>query len=417
MRNAGPVAVIAATLVALAGAYTPAASDQPTVAGVDDPDRVLGHFIVVLDQATDPEQAAAEAERSYGARVDDVYDSALHGFSAGMALAEAQAIAGNAGVTAVQADVRVDLAAQWMPTGVRRADAMASPTAGINGRDGRVDVDVAVIDTGVDLNHPDINVYRPGARNCSMLGVGPDDENGHGTHVAGTIGALDNGYGVVGMAPGARIWPVRVLGPTGGGTMTDVLCGIDYVTRHAAQIEVANMSLGAAGHDDGNCGRTSRDALHQAICASVRAGVTYVVAAGNSSDNAAFYAPASYDEVITVSALADFDGRPGGAAPATCRPDTDDTLASFSNFGRDVDLVAPGVCIRSTWMGGGYETISGTSMASPHVTGAAALYLARHPAAGPAAVRSALVAAGTAQWSRVGDPDGIHEPLLNVTGF
>jgi len=417
MRNAGPAAVIAATLVALAGAYTPAASDQPTVAGVDDPDRVLGHFIVVLDQATDPEQAAAEAERSYGARVDDVYDSALHGFSAGMALADAQAIAGSAGVTAVQADVRVNLTAQSMPTGVRRADVMASPTAGINGRDGRVDVDVAVIDTGVDLNHPDINVYRPGARNCSMLGVGPDDENGHGTHVAGTIGALDNGYGVVGMAPGARIWPVRVLGPTGGGTMTDVLCGIDYVTRHAAQIEVANMSLGAAGRDDGSCGRTSRDALHQAICASVRAGVTYVVAAGNSSDNAAFYAPASYDEVITVSALADFDGRPGGTAPATCRPDTDDTLASFSNFGRDVDLIAPGVCIRSTWMGGGYETISGTSMASPHVTGAAALYLARHPAAGPAAVRSALVAAGTAQWSRAGDPDGIHEPLLNVTGF
>jgi len=417
MRKAGPVAVVAATLVALGGAYTPAASDQPSVAGVGDPDRVLGHYIVVLDDTTDPAEAAAAAERAYGVHVDDLYDSALHGFAAGMRLQDAQALADDAGVASVEADVHVDLAAQAMPTGVHRVGVMASPTAGVNGRDQRVDVDVAVIDTGVDLNHPDLNVYRPGAHNCNALALSPDDENGHGTHVAGTIGALDNAFGVVGVAPGARIWPVRVLGPAGDGTMADVICGVDYVTRHARQIEVANMSLGAAGRDDGSCGRVIGDALHRAICASVAAGVTYVVAAGNSSDNAAFYAPASYDEVITVSALADFNGRPGGGAPATCRIDRDDTLASFSNFGRDVDLIAPGVCIRSTWMGGGYNTISGTSMASPHVAGAAALYLAGHPAAGPAAVKTALQAAGTAQWSGAGDPDGIHEPLVNVTGF
>jgi subtilisin len=417
MRKAGPVAAIAATLVALGGTYTPAASDQPTVAGMGDPDRILGHYIVVLDGATDPEDAAARAEREYGVTVDDVYDSALRGFSAGMPLADAQAIAEEAGVRSVEADVHVELAAQAAPTGVSRAGAMSSPTAGINGRDQRVNVDVAVIDTGVDLDHPDLNVYRPGARDCSSLGTGANDRNGHGTHVAGTIGALDNAFGVVGMAPGARIWSVRVLGPTGGGSLADVICGVDYVTRHAAAIEVANMSLGAAGRDDGNCGRTSRDALHQAICASVGAGVTYVVAAGNSSDNAAFYAPASYNEVITVSALADFNGRPGGGAASTCRVETDDTLASFSNHGRDVDLIAPGVCIESTWMGGLYNTLSGTSMASPHVAGAAALYMASHPAARPAAVRTALEAAGTAQWSRVGDPDGIHEPLLDVTGF
>jgi len=417
MRKAGPVAVIAATIVALGGTHTPAASDQPTVAGVGDPDRVLGHYIVVLDGATDPEAAAAAAEQAYGVTVDEVYDTALHGFSAGMRLADAQAMAGDAGVSSVEADVHVHLAAQSMPTGVRRSGVMASPTAGVNGRDRRVDVDVAVIDTGVDLDHPDLNVYQPGGHNCSMLGLTPDDENGHGTHVAGTIGALDNGYGVVGMAPGARIWPVRVLGPSGGGTMADVICGIDYVTRHAAQIEVANVSLGAEGGDDGNCGRTNHDAMHRAICASVAAGVTYVVAAGNNHQSAAFITPASYDEVITVSALADFNGRPGGGARATCRPDADDTLASFSNFGRDVDLIAPGVCIHSAWMGGGYDTVSGTSMASPHVTGAAALYLARHPAARPAAVRTALRAAGTARWSRAGDPDGVHEPLLNVTGF
>jgi len=417
MRKAGPVAVVAATIVALGGTHTPAVGDQTTVAGVGDPDRVLGHYIVVLDGATDPEEAAAAAERAYGVSVDEVYDTALHGFSAGMRLADAQAIAGDAGVSSVEADVRVHLAAQAMPTGVRRSGAMASPTARINGRDRRVNVDVAVIDTGVDLDHPDLNVYRRGGRNCSMLGLDPDDENGHGTHVAGTIGALDNRSGVVGMAPGARIWPVRVLSPSGSGTMSEVICGIDYVTRHAAQIEVANVSLGAEGGDDGNCGRTNRDAMHRAICASVAAGVTYVVAAGNSRQRAALIAPAAYDEVITVSALADFNGRPGGGARATCRAGTDDRLAPFSNYGRDVDLIAPGMCIRSTWMGGGYGTASGTSMASPHVTGAAALYLARHPAARPAAVRAALRAAGTARWSPARDPDGIHEPLLNVAGF
>jgi subtilisin len=417
MRKAGPVAVMAATIVALGGTHTPAVSDQPTVAGVGDPDQVLGHYIVVLDGATDPEAAAAAAEQEYGVTVDEVYGTALHGFSAGMRPADALAIAGDAGVSSVEADVHVHLAAQSTPTGVRRSGTMASPTARINGRDRRVNADVAVIDTGVDLDHPDLNVYRRGGHNCSSLGLTPDDENGHGTHVAGTIGALDNRYGVVGMAPGARIWPVRVLGPSGGGTMADVICGIDYVTRHAAQIEVANVSLGAEGGDDGNCGRTNRDAMHRAICASVAAGVTYVVAAGNSRESAAWITPASYDEVITVSALADFNGRPGGGARATCRVGTDDRQAPFSNYGRDVDLIAPGVCIRSTWMGGGYDTVSGTSMASPHVTGAAALYLARHPAARPAAVRAALRAAGTARWSRARDPDGIHEPLLDVTGF
>jgi subtilisin len=420
MRTAGPVAAVAVTLVALFATSTPAAGhqSQPAVAGLDDPDRILGRYIVLVDGTTGPRLAAERAEREYDVAVDEVYGSAVHGFSAHMGLADAQALARTPGVSLVQADVHVALAAQAMPTGVVRARAPASPTAAINGRDQRVPVDVAVIDTGVDYDHPDLNVYRPGAHNCATFARNADDENGHGTHVAGTIGALDNGWGVVGMAPGARIWPVRVLGATGGGSMSEVVCGVDYVTAHARRIEVANMSLGSpGGRDDGNCGRTFGDTLHRAICASVAAGVTYVVAAGNDGRNAGLYSPASYDEVVTVSALADFNGRPGGGAAATCRPDTDDTLANFSNHGRDVDLVAPGVCIRSTWLGGAYETLSGTSMAAPHVTGAAALYLVRHRAASPAAVRAALRAAGSAAWSRAGDPDGIHEPLLDVRGF
>jgi subtilisin family serine protease len=177
------------------------------------------------------------------------------------------------------------------------------------------------------------------------------------------------------------------------------------------------MSLGGGGEDDGSCGSKDGDAMHAAICESVAAGVTYVVAAGNDSADAAEFTPAAYDEVITVSALADFNGLPGGGAPSTCRSDVDDTFASFSNYGADVDLIAPGVCIESTWMLGGYNTISGTSMASPHVAGGAALYKATHPSASPAQVKSALQAAGSTDWNNADDPDGIKEKLLDVSSY
>jgi subtilisin family serine protease len=122
----------------------------------------------------------------------------------------------------------------------------------------------------------------------------------------------------------------------------------------------------------------------------VKAGVTYAVAAGNAGGDAATRVPAAYDEVITVSALADFDGLPGGLASPICRTDRDDTFADFSNFGADVDLIAPGVCILSTWKNGGYNTISGTSMATPHVASAAALYKSTHPSAPPTAVKNGM---------------------------
>jgi subtilisin family serine protease len=208
-----------------------------------------------------------------------------------------------------------------------------------------------------------------------------------------------------------------VLNAAGIGFTSDIVCGIDYVTANAGSIEVANMSLGGGGSDDGNCGRTDGDAEHQAICRAVGAGVTFSVAAGNDSEDAANTAPASYDEVITVSALADFNGKPGGGAAPTCTNDQDDTFASFSNFGADVDLIAPGVCINSTWMGSGYNTISGTSMATPHVTGAAALYESTHPGSTPAQTKAALQSAGTLDWSDADDPDPTKERLLNVGTF
>jgi subtilisin family serine protease len=321
------------------------------------------------------------------------------------------------GVAYVQADTPVRTTAQSTPTGINRADADLSPTARIDGVDQRVDVDVAVIDTGVDLDHPDLNVYRAGAKNCALLGLSADDDHGHGSHVAGTIGAVDNANGVVGMAPGARIWPVKVLNALGSGMNSDVICGIDYVTSKSAQIEVANMSLGGGGTDDGNCGQSNNDAMHESICAAVASGITFVVAAGNDSKDAKGFTPAAYDEVITVSALADFNGAPGGGAASTCRADQDDTFASFSNFGSDVDIIAPGVCINSTSMNGGYATLSGTSMASPHVAGAAALIAATNPSATPAQVKAQLLSTGTTAWNDADDPDPVKEPLLNAATY
>ncbi len=241
------------------------------------------------------------------------------------------------------------------------------------------------------------------------------DGNGHGTHVAGTIGALDNSIGVVGVAPGARLWAVRVLNNQGSGFLSDVIAGIDWVTQNAATIEVANMSLGWTGGDT-----DPNDPAHDAIRRSVAKGVVYAVAAGNSAKDAAGFAPASYDEVITTSAIADSDGLGGAFGPATSYG-SDDSFATFSNFGADVDLAAPGVDILSTLPGGKYGKLSGTSMASPHAAGAAALYTVLYgkpfDSLGVEAVRTGLIQFGIPQHSAegfTGDPDLFPEPLTNA---
>ncbi|MEU9884141.1 S8 family serine peptidase [Sphaerisporangium sp. NPDC051011] len=382
----------------------------PATAAMAAPDPV-GDYIVVLKDGTNATSFVNNSlAGSRAISVDNVYSHALSGYSAKMTAEAAAALAKDPLVQWVQPNKTVSTTAQTLPTGVNRVDAELSPTARINGVDERVNVDVAVIDTGIQLTHPDLNVYTPGAKNCND-GTSANDLNGHGTHVAGTIGALDNTSYVVGVAPGARLWPVRVLNASGSGTWAQVICGIDYVTANASQIEVANMSLGGFGTDDGNCGNNNNDAMHKSICAAVRAGVTFVVAAGNNGANAANFVPAAYDEVITVSALADYNGVPGGGAASTCSNyGADDTRATFSNFGADVDLIAPGVCILSTWPTNTTNTISGTSMASPHVAGGAALYKSTHPTATPAAVQTALQAAAVPIL-------GIPEKLLNVATF
>ncbi len=397
-------AVIMLTLI-LGGRARPALANGDIV-----PDHYIVQLAPSVRATAKVGTVAADLGRAYGLRVSQVYDVAITGFAARIPAARLQQLMADPRVLSIEPDRVVTIQAQTLPTGIDRIDGELSSTISGNGS-GTVNVDVAVLDTGIQTNHPDLNVV--GGKNCST-GSSYKDGHGHGTHVAGTIAAKDNGSGVVGVAPGARLWAVRVLNNQGSGTTSTILCGINWVTANAGTIEVVNMSLGGSGSDS-TC--PGSDAYHNAICNSVNAGVTYVVAAGNSAANANDFRPATYAEVITVSALADFNGQSGGGGAATCRSDVDDTLADFSNYGSDVDLIAPGVCIYSTYKGSTYATMSGTSMASPHVAGAAALYKANNPGATPAQVKAALIAAANFNWNNAGDPDGIKEPLLNVDGL
>lgn len=385
---------------------------RPAVAA--NPHALPDQYIVVFkDTVADPAGKARGLAAQHGLTLLQTYGHALKGFAAVVPPARLARLQADPDVAYINQDQVVTIDTQTLPTGINRIDGELSSTVSGNGS-GSVDVDVAVIDTGIDLDHPDLNVV--GGKNCST-GRRYDDGNGHGTHVAGTIAAKDDNQGVVGVAPNARLWAVRVLNNAGSGSWSSVICGVDWVTANAGTIEVANMSLGGSGSEPAGSGCSTGDALHDAICRSVAAGVTYVVAAGNEADDAKNHVPAAYDEVITVSALADFNGQPGGGAAPTCRSDVDDTFADFSNYGADIDLIAPGVCILSTWKGGGYNTISGTSMATPHVAGAAALYKASHPGASPAQVKSALQSAGNLNWNNVDDPDGTKEVIVNVDAF
>lgn len=359
------------------------------------PHIVPGQYIVVFrDSVANPAAAAQDLSRRHGFALLHVYDQAIKGLAARIPAAALAAIARDPRVQFISQDREVVAFQQTLPTGVNRinADNKTNTGAGVN---------VAVIDTGIDLTHPDLKGAILGGKNCST-GTSYNDGNGHGTHVSGTIAARNNTTGVVGVAPGAFLWAVRVLNNNGSGTWSTVICGLNFVDSKApakgGPIAVANMSLGGSGSDDGNCGNTNADALHKAVCKVVADGVTVVVAAGNSAADLKGFVPAAYNEVIAVTALGDSDGTACGSGSPTSYS-ADDSFASFSNFATlssDVNrlLAAPGVSILSTWKGGGYNTISGTSMASPHVAGAGALYLATHPGAAPTSVLEALRAAG-----------------------
>jgi subtilisin family serine protease len=405
---------------------TPAEEPAPTAK--DDnhgrPD-VAGRYIVVLDGSADTNRVVERMGRQKGVKADRTFGRAIKGFTARLDAKQRKALEADPTVVAVVPDEVIEVESQHSPNGVRRIFGKSNTIARIDGVDERVDADVAIVDTGIQTNHPDLNVV--GGYNCSTATrTAWRDVQGHGTHVAGTVGAKDNTSGVVGVAPGVRLWAVKILNDDGYGLLSWYVCGLDWMLAQRDPVdparplfEAANMSVAKSGDDDPDCGVSEKDVLHLAICRVVKGGITVVAAAGNDKMSSAKWVPAAYNEVITVSALADTDGKPGALGGHLCYSwgsyDSDDTYANFSNYGSDVDLIAPGKCVWSTKPGSTYGYSSGTSMATPHVTGAAALYKASRPKATPAEVKEALQYLGNLNWKTSTDPDSYHEKLLDVS--
>lgn len=403
-------ALLALMVMVIAASAFPLAVEVPDAGAADETPPAIGsEIIVVLEKGDDPRAAAA----AMGVEVKHIYRHVFNGFAGtvtGEAPVTASASRARRPPKSIVEDGRVSAEAQFIPTGVSRVGVpkdpdgqhLAIPSQYLDEK-GDVDADVAVLDTGVARTIADLNV-QPGGINC-VGGSSTADDNGHGTHVAGTIGARDNDNGVVGVAPGVRLWPVKVLDTTGTGSFSDVICGLDWVASRAGEIEVANLSLSGGGKK-GDC---SDGALHQAVCAVVNQGVTVVVAAGNQGKNADKRVPANFPEVITVSGISDADGLPGGLGDNPCFGSKDDVFLGFSNFGDSVDIAAPGGCIESYTPNGGIESASGTSAASPHVAGAAALFVAGQGSRpSPDQVRSWLLTEGSRPQAAdgvTGDPD------------
>jgi len=376
---------------------------------------IPGRYIVLFKEGTSSlKQMLLGRLQQYGILPTHAYGAAVNGFAATIPPSRLALLARDPSVASIEPELEGQLDAQTLSTGINRVDADRSSAAAGDGT-GAVDVDIAILDSGISVTHPDLYYYK--GKDFSKTGS-LNDTFGHGTHVAGIAAARDNGDGVVGVAPGARIWALRVSNGIGAFTTSALIEAIDYMTANAGAIEVANMSLGFYG---------SSPALEAAIARCVKAGVTIVVSAGNERRSSDTRLPARHPDVICVSAIADSDGHCGGMGPATSYG-ADDRLASFSNFGSVVDIAAPGVGILSTYKSGRYALGNGTSMAAPHVAGAAALYIARNGRVGPAAVRQALLDAampqsqppmelGTGLGGFSGDVDGYPEPLVYAGTF
>ncbi len=370
--------MIKSTVLGLAGVSLIALAQpaQAQVAG----DVIPGSYVCVFKKgAVSRGNAQAEANRAAqagGGRVKHVYSVAIQGFAADLppqALERVQAA--NPNIAYCEQDrvfaappIRAD-APPGGGGGVQPAQETPWGIARVNGGAAGTFATAWVIDSGIDLDHPDLRVDVTRSRSFLSNDSSPDDLNGHGTHVAGTIAALDNAIGVIGVAPGASVVAVRVLDRRGSGSTSGVIAGVDYVAQFGRPGDVANMSLG---------GGVSQ-ALDNAVISAASGGVRFALAAGNESDNANNHSPARANgpNVYTVSAFA-----------------VGDRWASYSNFGNPpIDYAEPGSSIKSTWKSGGYNTISGTSMATPHLAG---LLLA-------GAVRNGGVV--------IGDPDGNPDPI------
>lgn len=373
--------IAAGTVVLAACSDTPIASPDP----VDGPAFSAGqapvYLVTFTEDVSDVAGTASEMARTHGFAVRYVRAFAARGFSAVIPASRLAAVQADPRVRLLEPDGPVHLVepvvekrppgaggggngggggGQVVPWGVTRVGGAGNGAGGT----------AWILDTGVDLDHPELNVDV--SCSVSFVSNSADDKNGHGTHVAGTIAAIDNNSGVVGVAAGARICAVQVLGASGSGSWEGVVNGVNWAAAHAGNNDVANLSLGAAG---------SNGTLEQAIRDAAETGLRFTISAGNSGANAANYTPArvNHRNVYTVSAIASTD----------CMP-------SWSNWGNPpVDFAAPGSGVLSTWKGGGTKTLSGTSMAAPHVAGLVLL--------------GAVSSNGTA----CNDPDGNPDPIAH----
>ncbi|NEW78199.1 MAG: S8 family peptidase [Gelidibacter sp.] len=308
--------------------------------------------------------------------IEQSYGMVLNGVSAKLSKTDVEKLAKDKRVKYIEEDQLVTLAPGGKPGSGGGSTVQETPwgITRVNGVSSYTGSNVAwVIDTGIDLDHPDLNVNASRGFNAFTSGRdagAPDDGNGHGSHVAGTIAAKNNTIGVIGVAPGATVIPVKVLDSRGSGSYSGVIAGVDFVAANGSVGDVANMSLG---------GPISQ-ALDDAVLAASNKGIKFALAAGNESKDANTSSPARVNgaNIYTISAMS-----------------AGDNWASFSNFGNPpVDYCAPGVSIKSTWKGGAYNTISGTSMASPHAAG--------------------ILLLGNASFSGTvnGDPDGNADKIM-----
>ena len=391
------------------------------------PEFIPGRFIVIFKEGVIrdmPEQAIEAFARRPGVATRHVFTHAAKGFAADLSDEALETLKRDPRVAYIEQDqvVWIDqkrkpgggssggsTSSQIIPWGITRIG-LGTPVAG------SVNVDVAIIDTGIQTNHPDLNVVG-GANFTGGSTTAYADANGHGTHVAGTVAAKNNTVGVVGVAPGARLWAVKVLGSNGSGTVSAVIAGVDWVTANASTIEVANMSLSTS----------NSTTLKAALDRAVAAGVTITVSAGNASTDTRNYSPANSlnTGVITVSSM-------NSAGVMATTSNSGLNYADDSGLENGVDVIAPGEAVISTYINSGYASLSGTSMAAPHVAGAAALCKVQNPEYSPADVKQAIMMSpptgfwnvgaagifGLAPWRATsGDRDGFYEPLINAAAF